>query len=318
MRRVIAYHGRCLDGMASAALAARLLDAVDGAATEVAFRPQAHRPGNRFDDAELGGDHNAIVDFKYSTSPRLHWWFDHHASAFVDEAARAHAATRPPERFVLDVDAPSCAHVIDREARQRHGLRLIDDDTLTWIDRVDSAAFASAAQAVELAEPALQLMTWVEGAPHADVNSLIPRFLDEPIAELVRREPVATALGERLRAHRACVELFRRHARLEGPVVVCDLGAQGVDAVNKFIGYYLFPEAVYSVAVTQGSERSKVSVGSNPWRQDERRHDLAALCQAHGGGGHAAVGAVTLPPGQLARARDVAQQIVQQLAGSVT
>ncbi|MFH1808018.1 MAG: phosphoesterase [Pseudomonadota bacterium] len=315
MKRVIAYHGRCLDGMASAALAAKLLEQVDGPADQVVFKPQVHRQGNRFDDAALDGDSNAIVDFKYSASPRLHWWFDHHKSAFVDDAARAHHATRPPERFVLDLAAPSCAHVLDAVARTQHGLQLIADDTLAWVDRVDSARFRSAAEAVELAHPALQLMTWVETAPHDEVSALIPRFLEQPIAELVAQQPVRSALAAQLAQHRANIELFRRHARLQGPVLLCDLGSVEVDGFNKFIGYYLFPEAVYSVVVTQGSERSKVSVGSNPWRADERRHDIAALCEAHGGGGHPAVGAVTLPPGQVARARDIAQQIVQQLAG---
>ncbi len=36
------------------------------------------------------GDENAIVDFKYSASPRVTWWFDHHQSAFLTPADAAH------------------------------------------------------------------------------------------------------------------------------------------------------------------------------------------------------------------------------------
>ncbi len=80
MRRVIAYHGRCLDGATSAALMSALLEAREGPADELVFRPLVHQPGNRYDPALLDGDRNAVVDFKYSTSERLHWWYDHHKS----------------------------------------------------------------------------------------------------------------------------------------------------------------------------------------------------------------------------------------------
>ncbi len=42
-----------------------------------------HRAGALFDESEFTGDENAIVDFKYSASPKITWWFDHHQSAFL-------------------------------------------------------------------------------------------------------------------------------------------------------------------------------------------------------------------------------------------
>jgi hypothetical protein len=42
-----------------------------------------HRAGALFDESEFTGDENAIVDFKYSASPKITWWFDHHLSAFL-------------------------------------------------------------------------------------------------------------------------------------------------------------------------------------------------------------------------------------------
>ena len=33
--------------------------------------------------ATLSMGENAIVDFKYSASPKVTWWFDHHLSAFL-------------------------------------------------------------------------------------------------------------------------------------------------------------------------------------------------------------------------------------------
>jgi nanoRNase/pAp phosphatase (c-di-AMP/oligoRNAs hydrolase) len=54
-------------------------------------------------------------------------------------------------------------------------------------------------------------------------------------------------------------------------------------------------------------------VGSNPWTPTEPKHNLATICERYGGGGHARVGAISLPPGEIDRARQVAAEIVAEL-----
>jgi c-di-AMP phosphodiesterase-like protein len=56
-----------------------------------------------------------------------------------------------------------------------------------------------------------------------------------------------------------------------------------------------------------------VSVGSNPWSPRPRRHNLAEICERFGGGGHAAVAAISFSPDRLDFAREVAGQIVGEL-----
>jgi len=82
---------------------------------------------------------------------------------------------------------------------------------------------------------------------------------------------------------------------------------------NKFITYDLFPEARYTVTVTRDAKRAKVSVGSNPWARPARAHDISKLCERYGGGGHAVVGAVSLPGDRLEDARRVAAEIAAAL-----
>jgi nanoRNase/pAp phosphatase (c-di-AMP/oligoRNAs hydrolase) len=56
-----------------------------------------------------------------------------------------------------------------------------------------------------------------------------------------------------------------------------------------------------------------VSVGSNPWLAARRTVNIAELCEKYGGGGHPVVGAVSLPTGELARARQAASEIAETL-----
>src|SRR3569832_2809230 len=57
---------------------------------EFQFSGLVHRAGARFDESHFDGDENAIVDFKYSASPKITWWFDHHQSAFLTKQDQDH------------------------------------------------------------------------------------------------------------------------------------------------------------------------------------------------------------------------------------
>ncbi len=86
LRVRVFYHDKCFDGACSASLFTRFHREriVTGASYE--YHGLVHRAGALFDEDDFTGDENAIVDFKYSASPRITWWFDHHQSAFLTPA----------------------------------------------------------------------------------------------------------------------------------------------------------------------------------------------------------------------------------------
>jgi hypothetical protein len=96
-------------------------------------------------------------------------------------------------------------------------------------------------------------------------------------------------------------------------VVFFDLLDAGIDAHNKFIAYMLFPECRYTVGLTRSPSRVKISVGSNPWSAVPRTHNIAEICERHGGGGHPVVGAISLGAADSERAREIAREIVAEL-----
>jgi hypothetical protein len=66
-------------------------------------------------------------------------------------------------------------------------------------------------------------------------------------------------------------------------------------------------------AVQQLTDPSTSSVGSNPWAPDEPKHNLATICERYGGDGHPRVGAISLEPGALTKAREIAAEITEEL-----
>src|SRR5579871_3270578 len=90
MRLCVCFHDQCFDGACSAALFTRVYQSRMNPAVEFVYKGLMHRAGQLFDDGIFDCDENAIVDFKYSSSDRLTWWFDHHQSAFLTAADAEH------------------------------------------------------------------------------------------------------------------------------------------------------------------------------------------------------------------------------------
>jgi hypothetical protein len=316
MRLSVLYHANCFDGCASAALIARFLAEREGLrAEEVRYTPVQHMAGDPFPPDAFDGELNACVDFRYSPSPRLHWWFDHHASGFPRPEDREHfERERHPQKF-WDPAAPSCTGFIARTLRDRFGWTAPElGELVHWAEIIDAARFESPAQAVRLEAPALRVMALLEATKDPALPTrIIEAMQRRPLADLAAEPWITGPLAPVLEKHAKAVDTVKRLARLEGGVVFVDLGDTGVESGNKFISYDLFPGASYTVTVSRDAKRAKVSVGSNPWARPERPHDISKLCEKYGGGGHPVVGAVSLPPDRLDEARRVAGEIAATL-----
>jgi hypothetical protein len=314
MRLRILHHGSCFDGASSAGVFARFFrECVAQEPVDVRFTPMDHKEaGPAIPPDSLDGDVNACVDFRYTSDARLHWWFDHHASTFQSAADEAHfRADRSGQKF-YDPSAKSCTCFLANTLAEKFGFDISPlQELLAWAEIIDGALFESAAQAVELQEPALRLMTWVEAnRDHALSERFIADVIAKPLAEIAASRYVAEPLAGLLNRHQENVETIRRLARLEQGVVFTDLSAEPITSVNKFIVYYLHPGARYAVTLLSPGKRMKVSVGSNPWSPVPRTHDIAKLCERYGGGGHPAVGAISLAKGEIERAHQIAAELV--------
>lgn len=320
MKLRVLYHGNCFDGSASAGLFARFFrEKLATSDATVLYTPMQHKgDAQPITGAALDGDVNACVDFRYSQDPRLHWWFDHHASSFQLPGDEAHFRADQSGQKFYDPAAKSCTVFLAKTLAARFGFDISGfNELLHWAEIIDGALFPSAAVAVELREPALRLMTWVEN--NRD-RALAERFIEDlvtrPLATIAADPYVAKALEPLLARHQQNIETIRKLSTMDGDIVVTDLIAEGVLAVNKFIVYYLHPDARYAVTLLATPERYKISVGSNPWPRAPRTHDIAKLCEKYGGGGHPAVGAISLPKTSIEDARKVAADVVAFLQTS--
>ena len=154
----ICYHGNCFDGVSSAAVFGRFYREKIHPDWEQTFQPMMHRAGALFDEAAFDGDENAIVDFKYSNSPRLTWWFDHHKSAFLSAEDEAHFKADTSGKKFVDASYKSCTKFIADVAAQKLGFdTTLQSELIHWANLIDGALYESPAVPVELKEDGLRL-----------------------------------------------------------------------------------------------------------------------------------------------------------------
>jgi len=318
MAVLVCFHDRCFDGVCSAAVFTSFYRQCIDAHAEFRYQGMMHRAGQLFDAGLFDAEENVIVDFKYSSSDRLTWWFDHHQSAFLTEADARHFQAHQNGKKFYGPDFRSCTKFIAQTTKEHFGFQAPGlDEVIHWADLIDGAQYPDIATAVELRAPATQLTLVIEGTHEPDFCvRLIPHLLSKPLAEIVALPPIQSAFQELYSQHLKAIELIRERARLENGVIFFDVTDRNAEGFNKFIPYYLFPSAVYSVGLSRSPERIKVGVGSNPWSNAPKNANLASICERYGGGGHAKVAAISLPPADLDRGRAVAAAIVKELQAS--
>jgi len=316
MKKVrVLYHDNCFDGVSSAAVFSRFYRAHLDPAAEIEYQGLTHKAGQQLDEGLFGECENVIVDFKYSASEKLTWWFDHHESAFLSAEDEAHFRRDGSGHKFHDPSYKSCTKFIAHVTRAVFNCPMPDLDNLVyWADIIDGAQFPDAKTAVELKEPAMRLMLVIEASHSPElIHKIIRAIQHKPLSEVIEEAEIRSTFEKLYAHHVESIDIMRSAATCTDGVIEFDVSNYDLDGYNKFIPYYLFPESVYSVGVSKSPVRAKVSVGTNPWTKRQRRQNLAKLCEQYGGGGHAVVAAISFKPDELDKARAAAREIAKTL-----
>jgi hypothetical protein len=274
-----------------------------------------HRATHPWEGGIFDGDENVIVDFKYSNSPKLTWWFDHHQSAFLTPEDARHFREHPGTHMFYEPDYRSCTKLIATVGKEKFGFDTQPlENLIHWGDIIDGAQYPTPESAVEIAEAATQLALVIEAAPEDGLPArIIPELAYRPLAEMIQLPLVAKHLGPLLERHRRSIDILRQRAEARDNVIFFDVSDLDLEGYNKFIPYLLHPECVYSVSVSASAVRAKVSLGTNPWNQATADKNLASMAEKFGGGGHPRVAAISFEPSDIPRAREVAKEITAVL-----
>ncbi len=312
----VLYHSQCFDGFSSAAVFTRFYREVVDEKANFVYQGLRHGAPKPVDSRLFDSDHHAIVDFRYSSDRRLDWWFDHHRSAFVSPDEREHYDTAEAPQHFWDPDEPSCAGYMSRVLAQSHDFETKPiAELIRWADVIDTARFESPSAAIELKEPALQLMSVLQHqGDGALATDIINALADGQLFAVAQSKAIQKRFARIHKAQLNTLETVRELATRRGEDIVFIDMTEVSELANRFSAYYLYPESTYAVVVRNPPGRIKISVGSNPWHAERRRHNIARICEQFGGGGHAVVGGITLPGTGREQGLQIANEVVDLLS----
>jgi hypothetical protein len=318
---VVATHGHCFDGLASATLFTRLYRELHAQTKQetIAYRACDYGPKDRgVPPAWLIGKDNVILDYRYSALSQLTWYFDHHRTAFsTPEELQGfeQIAQNQPKNFFYNAAYTSCTLLIADKAQEVYDLQFPElKELITWADQIDSANFSDPEQLVLQKDPALQLASVIEH--HGDdafVTRWVPRLLEQPLVEIATHPDIQELYAPIAELNRQTIERMKIASTVNGHVVVCDLLGGVTESINKFALYALFPQTAYSLIMLRFRQKVKVSLGYNPWSGIPRTHDISAICKRYGGGGHPVVGSFALLPHERDKAKEISIEILREL-----
>ena len=311
MRLRVLYHGNCFDGCSSAGVFTRFYRGARSPRRR--SRSSTGRWSTRatpqpFSPDCFDGDENACVDFRYSQDPRLTWWFDHHASAFQLPGDEDHFRADATGRKFYDPAAKSCTKFLADTVAAKFGFDAAPlAELIEWAEIIDGALFPEREDGGRAEGAGAAADDVHREQPPAGARRALHRRPGQPPAGRDRRRPVRRGAAEAAAGAAPAQHRDDPRRRRSWKAASCSsiwpIRRRG--AFNKFISYYLFPEARYSVGVTLAS-RAKISIGANPWSKVPRTHEINKICERYGGGGHPVVGAISIPRAELPRAREIA------------
>ncbi len=317
MRIVVATHGNCLDGLASAALFTHLMRHLEPNATEIKYRTCIYGPEPvPFGPLFLNGNINAILDYRFHPGPELSWYFDHHVTAFSnphdEQAFQSRVASG---QFHFDSGSASCAGLISKVIRERYGLTLGHLQTLVeFADYVDSARYQSADAALDRSSAISKFLAVVEHCGDDEFfEKMVGKLLESSLVQVAELPEITQTFASIAREQQDFLEHVRLCSEDRGAVVVTDITDREHVTFAKFASYFLYPQSTYSALLGRIPGALKVSLGFNPWGPRVRRHDLGSICRRFGGGGHLVVGGVAFAADDIHRARAVLSEIVDLL-----
>ena len=309
MRARILYHDHCFDGAASAAFFSRFLEGKFHPDAEFEFTGLAHKASQLFEPSLFDGDVNAIVDFKYSTDPRLTWWFDHHQSAFLTPEDAEHFRRDTSGQKMYDPTFRSCTKYIATIARERFGFDAPDlAELVSWADIIDGAQYANAQGSGGAARAGHAAHAGDRGQ-----QGLGDRAEDHPhdAAPVAGRDRRRSRNPGGLPASVRAPSAVHRHHPQAGPLRgrrgVLRSGGPGPGRLQQVhsvlsvpaFGVHGFGEHVQFP--DQGFGGIESLGRSIRWTTTWRR-----ICERYGGGGHPRVGAISFEIGAIEQARKAA------------
>jgi len=303
-RAALYVHFPCFDGVISAVLASRFLEKTY-AWKFAKIEPVNYDLRGRWLETKLP-PRSAVLDFLYH--PQAEFWADHHSTAFLTPQLQVSFELRRSKNHLYDKQSRSCAALLWDRMGSSLGHDPALEEMVKWADKIDSATYGTLQEALFGDHPALLISRSLAVDANAQYcEFLITTLKHSSLKETADKEQVQKRNGIAKERSAAGMQRVREAIRLEGTAAVFESNGEGV-LINRYLPYYFYPQAQYSIGVVHFDGSTKITTMRNPWL-DFESPNLGKFMEKFGGGGHQRVGSVILEDSR----QNLSQEVVSAL-----
>jgi len=189
LRVTVFYHDKCFDGASSAALFSRFYRERIRGDADFVFTGLVHRAGAHRRKGNSTATRTPSSTFKYSSSPHITWWFDHHEALPLGPTPSSFEEDQSNRKFYDPISILHQFHPMVGSSQGRFGFDPTFRSRSRALDRIIDAPLCRRPRpAVELKAPAMKLTMVTNPAPdHCFVPNFDPAAGHESLAEIPKK-----------------------------------------------------------------------------------------------------------------------------------
>lgn len=279
------YFHRDFDGITSAALLTKIFTGLN-MYDEFEYTPVDYDIKDKWLETGLKQP-SAVLDFLYH--PEAVYYFDHHTTSFIDEADK-YSFVETDSRF-WNPKFKSTPSLL--EFKFKSYFNFYDyADLIKWSDIIDSAEYSSPKDLYDYNNPYI-LLNKLISYYYSDTSRILE------ILEAILCNKIDLFLSKHLMIINKIHENEMKNINLvKSKMIVSDnicFFDQSMVSIGfqRYLSYYFYPEIDYTIAIYKKAQNYSISVGYNPWK-NENPIDLGEIATIYGGGGrHNVAGIIT-------------------------
>ena len=311
VKEICIYFHRDFDGMVSAALIADYAQEKWSEA-RIKFFPVGYGKKECWTETKLKGDISFVLDYIFH--PQATFWFDHHQTGL-----NHYEGPLDPKRHFYNPQKGSCALLIWEILYDVFNYRNLNfSDLVNWAHKIDSVTY-QLEEIVSCAHPAfkihLSLAIESDNAYLIELTRLFCSYKDR-LFKMPLPLIVEWRFKKAYQMRKQALEEFKSKVQYDPVTKIVSFQVSQHFFTCRWAPYYLYPDCLYAVGIIElNNGRYMIAVNENPWRKSQLLN-IGQLCHRFGGGGHPAVGGITVS--NLTEAQEIAITIINQLISAIS
>lgn len=280
--KLFIYFHRDFDGMVSAALLTDIFKKL-GKYKQFSYIPVDFHLQDEWLNRRLEQP-SAVLDFFYH--PDAKYCYDHHVSAISEQ----YFGQVDSDNICLNMNFKSTPAILKYKFEHVFDFSSYYD-VLKWSDIIDNSEYESPKDLYDSNNKYILLNKLISYYQHNNedesMTTMIPYLLDHTEQYLALHNDLIEGISQE---ERAVIQQLRGAMRLEHPVCIVDQSGTSFP-VQRFIGYYYYPDLDYQLILYRKNEKYMVNMGRNPWKEFQSRN-MGQLASKYGGFGRKDVGGI--------------------------